>query len=191
MSTSENPYAPPVTVYPFAEDYAAKSQGLWRKGTILVMHKRAPLPARCVKSNEPTKGQLKRTLYWHHPAIYLLLLFNLLIYVIVALVLRKSAIIHIGLSDEWFRKRHRAILIGWLSVLVGIGMIFVGAVALDQAPALGWLIALGPLVFLFGAIYGLLASRMVVAQRISDDYVWLKGVHPAYLAELPEWPYYP
>jgi hypothetical protein len=29
---------------------------------------------------------------------------------------------------------------------------------------------------------------MVAVQRISDEYVWLKGVHPSYLAELREVP---
>ena len=191
MSLFENPYAPPVTVSPFADMEAAKSTGLWRKGTVLVMHKRAQLPARCVKSNEPAKGRLKRVLYWHHPAIYLSILISIWIYIILALALRKSATIYIGLSNEWFRKRRRAIRIGWLSVLAGIGIFVVGIVSIDRTPALGWLIGIGVLVLLFGAIYGLIAARMVVAQRISDDYVWLKGVHPEYLAGLPEWLHHP
>jgi hypothetical protein len=32
---------------------------------------------------------------------------------------------------------------------------------------------------------------MVAPARITDDYVWLKGVNPAFLADLPEWPYEP
>ena len=51
------------------------------------------------------------------------------------------------------------------------------------------LILLGVLVFFGGALYGLIAARMVAPKRISDDYVWLKGVHPDFLAELPVWPY--
>jgi hypothetical protein len=76
-------------------------------------------------------------------------------------------------------------------VLAGIAMFCVGVGGTDRSSSLVWLIALAPLVFLFGAIYGLLAARMVVAQRISDDYVWLKGVHPAFLEDLPVWPYIP
>ena len=49
----------------------------------------------------------------------------------------------------------------------------------------------GVVLGLFAAIYGLIAARMVVAERISDDYVWLKGVHPDFLASLPPWPYTP
>jgi hypothetical protein len=167
------------------------SAGLWRKGNVLVMHKNARLPDRCVKSNVPTQRRLKRSLYWHHPLIYLTILISILVYVILALVLRKTATIYIGLSDEWFGRRRRAILIGWTLVLAGIVMFCVGVGGVDQSNSFGWLIALAPLVFLFGAIYGLLAARMVVAQRISDDYVWLKGVHPTFLEDLPVWPYLP
>jgi hypothetical protein len=42
-----------------------------------------------------------------------------------------------------------------------------------------------------GAIYGLIAARMVSPRRISDEYVWLKGVHRDFLNELPDWPYQP
>jgi hypothetical protein len=38
-------------------------------------------------------------------------------------------------------------------------------------------------------IYGLVASRLVAPTRITKDYVWLKGVHPDFLAELPPWQY--
>jgi hypothetical protein len=163
--------------------------GVWRQGKLLVMHKRATLPDRCVKSNRPAHGRrLKRDLYWHHPAIYLTILIAL-VYIILAVVLQKRAVIHIGLSSEWFAKRRRAILIGWGSVLVAIAMVVLGiATANEYSHALA-LIPMSPLVFLVGTIYGLVAARMVAPKRIADDYVWLKGVHPDFLASLPEWPY--
>lgn len=191
MSASENPYAPPLTSPIIYEAQIVENLGLWRKGRLLVMHKSAQLPARCVKSNVPAERRLKRSLHWHHPAIYLSILISILVYVILALVLRKSATIYVGLSDEWFAKRHRAIFVGWLLVLASIAMIVAGIGMAGQGDAFPWLIAASPLVFLFGAIYGLLAARMIVAMRISDTHVWLKGVHPSFLADLPEWPYQP
>jgi hypothetical protein len=191
MDSSENPYAPPLTTPSVYDAQIVEDLGLWRKGSLLVMRKNAPLPARCVKSNAPTERRLKRSMYWHHPAIYLSILISILIYVILALILRKSATIYIGLSDEWFAKRHRAMLVGWLLFLASIAMIIVGIGMLDQSDAFPWLIAASPLVFLFGAIYGLLGARMVAPVRISDEYVWLKGIHPSFLADLPEWPYQP
>ena len=95
------------------------------------------------------------------------------------------------LSDEWFAKRHRAMFIGWFLVLAGIGMAVAGVATVDRSGAFPWMLVASPLVFLGGAIYGLLAARMVAAKRISDDYVWLKGVHPSFLADLPQWPYQP
>jgi len=191
MSLSENPYAPPLTEPVVYEAEIVDSQGLWRKGNILVMWKGSQLPARCVKSNQPTDRRLKRSLYWHHPAIYLSILISIWIYIILALVLRKSATIYIGLSDEWFAKRHRAMFIGWLLVLAGITMFVLGVGSVDRSHTFPWMLLASPFVFVGGAIYGLLAARMVAPQRISNDYVWLKGVHPDFLADLPEWPYHP
>ncbi len=191
MSSSENPYAPPLTEPIVYDAQIVDDQWLWRKGNILVMRKGSQLPARCVKSNQPTDRRLKRSLYWHHPAIYLSILISIWIYIILALILRKSATIYVGLSDEWFAKRHRAMFIGWLLVLAGIAMFVLGVGTVDRSDAFPWLLVAGPLVFLGGAIYGLLAARMVAPERISDDYVWLKGIHPSFLADLPEWPYHP
>jgi len=191
MYASENPYSPPLTSSIVYDAQIVEDLGLWRKGRVLVMRKGVQLPARCVKSNVPAERRLKRSLYWHHPTIYLSILISILIYAILALILRKSATIYIGLSDEWFAKRHRAMFVGWLLVLASIAMLVAGVGMQDQRDAFPWLIAASPLVFLFGAIYGLLGARMVTAVRISDEYVWLKGVHPDFLADLPEWPYQP
>ena len=191
MSSSENPYAPPLTAPIVLDAEIVADLGLWRKGNILVMHKGSQLPLRCVKSNQPTDRRLKRSLYWHHPAIYLSILISIWIYIILALILRKSATVYVGLCDEWFAKRHRAMFIGWFLVLAGIGLFVAGIATVDRSDAFPWMLVAGPLVFLGGVIYGLLAARMVAAVRISDDYVWLKGVHPSFLADLPEWPYWP
>ncbi|NLF73070.1 MAG: hypothetical protein GX575_28880 [Candidatus Anammoximicrobium sp.] len=191
MSSSENPYAPPLSEPIVYDAQIVEGQGLWRKGNILVMWKGAQLPERCVKSNQPTQRRLKRSLYWHHPAIYLSVLISIWIYVILALVLRKSAIIYIGLSDAWFARRHRAMFIGWLLALTGLALFGLSFHSLVRSDAFPWLLVASPLVFLAGAVYGLLAARMVAPQRISHDYVWLKGVHPDFLADLPEWPYHP
>jgi hypothetical protein len=44
----------------------------------------------------------------------------------------------------------------------------------------------GLLAFLGGLIYAAIAVPPVAPNKIDKDYVWLKKVHPAYLAELPE-----
>ncbi len=182
----ENPYQAPQSDMTFTAELA--DGGLWQSGKLLIMRKDAQLPNRCVKSNQPTTRRLKRSLIWHHPAVYLALLANLIIYAILALCLQKKATIRIGLSDDWFWKRRRAIIIGWGSVLLSIGLFILAAANLDQSDWAGWLMLGSVFLFLFGTIYGLVASRMVVATRIDDAYVWLKGVNREFLAELPVWP---
>ena len=184
----ENPYQPPKVTDPMLKPQMLNESGIWRQGSLLVMRKTAVLPDRCVKSNEPTDRKLKRSLNWHHPAIFLTILISLCIYIILALVLSKKAVIHIGLSDEWFAKRAQAMMIAWGLIVASIAM-FVGGIALvDRNEAFGFLIAVGIVLFLGAAIYGLVASRMVAPTKIDDTYVWLKGVNTEYLASLPEWP---
>ncbi|MBW3599164.1 MAG: hypothetical protein KY475_18075 [Planctomycetes bacterium] len=195
MSTLEtpfqdNPYQAPQVSGPSYQPGLEEQGGLWRKGRLLVMHKLAPLPPRCVKSNEPIKRTLTRKLTWHHPAVFVALLINLLVYAILAIVLSKRATIYLGLSDRWFGKRRRAMLIGWTAVLASIGMFIAGVGLLNRNDAVGPLTLFGAFVlFIVGAIYGLIASRMVAPVRITDDYIWLKGVHPDFLNTLPVWPY--
>jgi hypothetical protein len=62
----------------------------------------------------------------------------------------------------------------------------------DPHNKMDWAVAgipLGILMMLFGAIYGLVAARLVTPAKIDERYIWLKGVHPDFLAELPDWPY--
>ena len=188
-----NPYASPQSydAVPLVVESEPIYNGLFRKGAVLVMHKRATLPNRCIKSNEPAVGWLKRNLSWHHPAVFVALLANLLVYIILAMCLRKQATIYIGLSEVWFRKRRQATWIGWLLFLGGIAGLVPAIAYADTYFLAGLGIGLCPLAALGGAIYGLLAARLVWPERISDDYVWLKGAHPEFLASLPPWPYHP
>lgn len=85
---------------------ARRGQGVWRHGGQLVMRKDALLPARCVKTNEPTDRWLRRQLFWHTPALYIMIVFpGLLFYIIAALLFRKTADIKVGLSPTGFSRR--------------------------------------------------------------------------------------
>lgn len=183
-----NPYAVPMSTSTInlAHDNVG---GLWQNGSILVMHRAAKLPAKCVKSNEPCEGSLPRKLSWHHPAVYLALLFNLLFYVIIAIAVSKRATIHIGLSDEWKAIRIRRILIAWGLFLLSI-ILLVGGIAASGTNDVGSIVAVSSIpLMLFAIFYGLLGARLVVAKKIDDQYIWLKGVHRDFLRDLPPWPY--
>lgn len=190
MTQGHNPYEAPTPATSFVVAEVAHSQGVWRDGPLLVMEKTANLPDICVKTNTPTKNKLKRKMYWHHPAVYLAVLFNLIIYAILAMVLRKQAVIYIGLSDARMLRRKRAIWVAWITGLLGVASFFGGVVAISGPGGNGSplivLVLLGLVMILASLIAGMLMSRIVRPQKIDDHYVWLRGVHPEYLARFPE-----
>lgn len=165
-----------------------RGQEAWRDGGQLVMLKDAKLPKRCVATNDPTDRTLRRKLTWHTPALYLIAVFlSPLIYIIVASIMQKSADIKVGLSDEGFRSRHLGIAIGWLSFFFG-AVVFVVGMSNTDGRNNWWMVAVaGLLGGLIGIIVGVVKSRVVAPTRITDTHVWLKGVHPEYLATLPAW----
>jgi hypothetical protein len=186
-----NPYASPPIVENqfsgFAGPGKMDADGLWRQDNLLVMAKTATLPGRCVKSNEPTAGRLKRNLTWYPQwLVVLLLCVGPIPYIIVALILQKTAKIEIGLSEQWRGRRNRALLIGWLIALAAVGL-FVGGIAFVDDGGVA-LIPISILALLVALIYGTYASRMVSPKFIDDYYAWIKGVCPEYLSTLPEWP---
>jgi hypothetical protein len=174
------PNMPGVGANPFA--------GLWRQGNMLVMHKMAPLPDICLKSNQPATRRLKRTLHWHHPAIFIAVLISALFYIILALILQKRAIVQMAMTEEWFARRRMRMLIAWGLGLFGI-LLGIGAGVLHETlgEATPLIIFLAFIVALGGLIYGLIACRMITPQRITDQYVWIKGVHPEFLNRLEVW----
>jgi hypothetical protein len=156
---------------------------VWRVNRQLVMRPETPLPDRCVKCNAPANGyQLKRQLYWHHPALYLLIIVSLLVYVIVAICVRKKAVIHIGLCEHHRKQRGYVIAGSWLAVVAGVIMLIAGI-----SNSSGGLAVAGIALLLGGAIFGAVRGPMVAAAKIDKDYVWVRGPGQAFLADLPEW----
>ena len=164
---------------------------IFQSNGLLIMHKQAVLPNRCIKSNEPTEERLKRSLYWHHPAFYLLILFNLIVYAIVALIIRKSAVIQIPLSSPFKKRRIRNMIIAWLSVLAGIVCLVLGLALTDlrtqSIPAV-FLIIMFPVLLLFGAMFGLIGCRVISVKKIDEHFVWMRGASPKFRESFPEWP---
>ena len=173
----------PVFLQRMAEGVpTAGSAGLWREGKKLVTRSETPFPDRCVKCNAPANGfRLKRVLYWQHPAYYLLLLCNVLILLIVVLIVRKKAVLHIGLCEVHRKQRKIALIACWMGMLGGVA-IMIGS-ALIQS---GWLALAGVVIFLAGAVWGILKGRTIAATKIDKENVWVSGVCHEFLDQLPE-----
>jgi len=140
MTQNFNPYAPPSTSLE-----AAPLGGVWRDNDVVVLTPQAALPCRCVKCNEPVDEPTKeRKIYWHHPAIYILVLINIFIYAIVALIVRKTATINPGLCKAHRSKRNIAIAGGWAGSIIGI-VLGIACLAFDGCgfATLGWPLFLG------------------------------------------------
>jgi hypothetical protein len=170
-------------VLPPPPNVGTPGSGVWRDQDTLIVSKGAELPDRCVKCNAPAPGpRLKKTFSWHHPAIYLLILVALLIYFVVAMVLRKKATVGLGLCSEHMAKHGKSVLISWLLIAFGVGAFLLPILGADNIFML-----LGVLLLLAGAIYALVTVRIVSVVKIDDQFARLKGFNKDYLDELPRW----
>jgi hypothetical protein len=158
--------------------------GTWREGSTLVMSKEASLPDYCVKCNAPAHGfRLKRNLSWHHPALFLLIVLAWLLYLILAMVLRKSATVYLGLCREHYERRRTFLIAGFVALGVSFALI-VGGFASDY-PAFALLGVVG---ILASTIWLAFAARVVTVKKIDDRFVWLTGINENYLSRFPPLP---
>src|SRR5687768_13095490 len=105
-------------VLPYASPFMAPPQSLyaaWRDGDKLVTPANAVLPPQCVKCGAAADGHYgPRTFWWHHPALLLLILANILIFAIVALIVRKKAVVQVGLCAAHLARRRNVLGVCWV-----------------------------------------------------------------------------
>jgi peptidoglycan/LPS O-acetylase OafA/YrhL len=153
------------------------------------MDKTATLPVdRCIVCHEPATGRpLRRKLSWHSPWWYLLVLFNLLVYAIAAMIVRRKIDLRVGLCDLHRTRRRRSIALAW--TLIVVAFFLLGYVALNpvtDAP-MAALMALALLSLLVGGLVAVYGPRVVTAKQIDDRYAWIGGVSSKLLDTLPDW----
>lgn len=177
MEPPQNPFAPPRAQL----GVGAGEGSCWRDGQVLVTLRDAELPPACVKCGQPAAELKRRTFYWHHPALYLIAICALLVYLVVAILVRRKATVTVGLCAEHRGRRLRGIGAGWGGALAGIALMVAGGY-LDSCGVM----AGGGAVFLGGIIAGMFLSRVLYPERIDRDFARLKGCGGAFLAMLPE-----
>lgn len=180
-----NPYAPSrASLAGAAVRPADGSGGTWRDGKVLVLAPDALLPHRCVKCNEPAEEPTKnRNVYWHSPWLYLLILLNILIYALIALLVRRKAAIAPGLCHAHKTRRRTGIAIAWGLLFVGFALIIAGARGNSPGAAFG-----GVLLMLAAAIVSTVVTRVLRAKRIDAQYVRLTGCGTPFLDSVPQFP---
>jgi hypothetical protein len=188
----DNPYAPPKSESFNRDRHLDDPHPAWCDGNTLVARKGAELPDRCIKCNAPAGGlRFKRNIYWHSPGWFIFII-SPLIYIIVYLLVRRRAKITVGLCSYHRKKRARAIALGWLTALAGIGFyISVVILAEKRTPVISPLAYIGMIssfvLLLAGLLGGMIGSQVLVPIRIDKHFVRLRRVSPDYLAELPDW----
>lgn len=189
-----NPYAAPmadISAIPLPGD---SWDGLWRDGKNLVMHKQATLPNVCVKSGvETNEPGILRNLIWHPPWINITIPLGLFVFVVLVLILTKRAKISIPLCRQKKSQRRTRMALWWftgLASLAGVASCFYLIGSNSNNVSNGGVVGL--LVFLVAIVASLLAgqdnSRILRPMKITDTYIWLRGVHESILDRLPPMP---
>jgi hypothetical protein len=125
--------------------------------------------------------RLSRRLGWHEPLLYLLAL-QPLIYLVVALAVRKQAHVSLPLCGRHRRLRRLGLTVSWALIPAGIVGCIWGLII--DSMLLG---TLGLYVTLAASVIGPLAARLVTIVRIDDHFVRLRGADLALLDQLADW----
>jgi len=168
--------------------------GLWRQGDLLVKHKDAVLPARCVKTNLPVERFVLCQFTANQSPLFVLLMLLLCVFggavgLIVLIVLyftQKRMNVSIPLSSYVLTAYRRGTLSG-VTVVAGSCAFFALAKLMEGVPEILILfIALGALGVLTGMVNLYLYGSYLRVKKIVKDCIFLKGVCPEFLSELPE-----
>ena len=165
----------PLTMPAYHEPYA--------EGNILVVPRGAALPASCVKCGGVPKRWLQKKFYWHNPLLYLLILVGLLIYAIVALIVRKQVQLAVPLCEEHDSARKTKLWIGAILLLGCVPLPVALGMSLKADYALGLAFLLGFVMFIAGLVV-ISLSQVLRPKYIGDDCAKFKGAHQEFLARL-------
>jgi len=142
------------------------------------------LPRLCVRCGAAANGRpVERVFYWHHPAIYLAIFAGLLIYVILAVVVRKGMKVRVPLCAQHSQRRNVLVTLAWVLPLIGIADAFV----LPRFNVDGGVVALLCVALvLSGLVLWSVASNPIRPKFIDATRGEFTGFCEAYLQQFPE-----
>ncbi|HUK86826.1 MAG TPA: hypothetical protein VLT85_04115, partial [Terriglobales bacterium] len=139
----------------------------------------------CVKCGRPTREVLDKTFWWHDPVLFVLILLGVMVYVIVALIARKSCTLNVPVCEEHRRSYQSRRRIGRNLMLASIplwAVIWIAGNGSDEA------VGLGALVFLLVFVVGLIVRRAagpIKPANIDKQTATFRGASESFLQLLP------
>jgi hypothetical protein len=141
------------------------------------------LPRLCVRCGAAANGKpVERVFYWHHPAIYLLIFAGLVIYAIVALVVRKGMKLRVPLCAQHAQRRNMFVTLAWVLPLIGIADAFVLPRFNVDGGIVAWICVV---VILSGLIIWAVVSNPVTPKFIDATRGEFTGFCETYLQQFP------
>lgn len=170
-------YAPATAVTPIVR------QGSKLIFTVPALNQAVDLPPMCVRCGAASNGKpVKKTFSWHHPALYILLV-SPIIYVIVAVIVRKTMKINVTLCAQHAQRRTTAIIFAWLIPAIGVADIFVLS-RFGVDPGVIVLIFIACLVA--GLVIWAVAGNPIRPTSIDKYYGEFSGFCEAFLQQFPQ-----
>jgi hypothetical protein len=172
----------------FAPAPAARVVPIMRQGRKLIIPAPLPgqaavLPPLCVKCGAPADGKAVDKIFsWHHPGLYVLLL-SPIIYVIVALIVRKTMRLRVPLCALHAKRRSAAVTLSWVLPLAGIADIFVlMSLNVDQ----GVIALISIVLMVSGLVIWVVVGYPIRPVLIDSTRGEFTGVCTTFLDQLPE-----
>ncbi|HZQ91360.1 MAG TPA: hypothetical protein VFA60_06180 [Terriglobales bacterium] len=165
-----------------ATPQAAPLVSLGFEGDELRVPQGATLPNFCVKCGAPGTKPLDKNFFWHNKWLFLLILISPIIYIIVALIVRKKMHLVVPLCDQHSAARKRNIWIGVAMLAVWLPLGITGsAIGGDIEPA-AWL--LGMALFVAGIIVISMSAAVLRPTYIDPVYGKFTGASQEFRSRL-------
>lgn len=172
--------APPIAPPPIPARPAAPVARI--EGNTLVVPINTPFPPVCIRTGA-TQDLIPRpircSLYWHHPAVYFAILANILIYVIFALIFRKTSVHAIYLSRTARTSQVKWHLANW-GLFLG-SWVLLGAAINQESALLGW--ATAAALFVSAVIY-FKNVRLLQARNVDKTHARIGGIPPRVMEQI-------
>ena len=179
MSQPLNPYTPPAQHRGgaiVAPGQPMANAQFWREGEQLVTNRTSgtvTLPDHCVRCGQRAVQRLDKSFQWHPRWLGFVVIASPIIYLILAMFLRKKVQIDFGLCDEHAKKRSTAIIIAVGGSLLSLAVLIGGAVG-DAWPVS----LIGTLGFLAAIVTSAMMMRTLQPTKMDDNYAWFKAEQP-------------